>query len=212
VNIGENIKKYRTKNNMTQEQLAGIVGVSAQAVSKWECEDTIPDGALFIPIADALGISLDRLCSHNRVYESDTYQAIFHLIGKTPKEKRMEKVREICWQTQKGLFNGYMEIDYEYQPDEMQIYKDSSSITDDTGFTFISNRPELHFYSVFSEPDKGFASVLKYDEKYRELFEAFADPYVLKAFFYLYSHKDGYTFEKRFWQRNVIFQRIKSMM
>jgi transcriptional regulator with XRE-family HTH domain len=196
VKIGENIKKYRLKRDMTQEQLARLVGVSSQAVSKWECEDTIPDGALFIPIADALRISLDRLCGHEKVYESDIYPAIMQLIGNTPNEKRMEKVREICWQTEKGLFNGYMQIDDEYDPNELMNYNNSSSISNDTGFTLISNRTELPFYSLFKEPEKGFKSVLKYDEKYRELFEAFADAHVLKAFFYLYSLDGGYTFEK----------------
>lgn len=196
MNIGENIRKYRTKRNLTQEQLASIVGVSPQAVSKWECEETIPDGALFIPIADALEISLDRLCGYKRVYESDTYEKIVQLIDKTPREKRMEKVREICWQTEKGLFEGHLDIDYDYNPDELKMFRDSSSIAYDSGFTFISNRHELPFFSVFPEPDNGFGAVLKYDEKYREFFEAFSDPYALKAFFYLYSQKDGYTFEK----------------
>lgn len=181
---------------MTQEQLANIVGVSSQAVSKWECEDTIPDGALFIPIADALGISLDRMCGNEKVYESDTYRAVTMLIENTPFEKRMEKVREICWQTEKGLFLGYMEFDYEYQPDEMNHYSNSSSVAIDTGFTFISNRAELPFYSVFLEPEKGYGSILKYDIKYQELFEAFADEYVLKSFFWLYSQKENFIFEK----------------
>ena len=34
--IGSKIKEYRIKNNMTQEQVAGKLGVSYQAVSKWE--------------------------------------------------------------------------------------------------------------------------------------------------------------------------------
>ncbi|MDF2544763.1 MAG: putative HTH-type transcriptional regulator [Herbinix sp.] len=196
MNIGENIKKYRLKRNMTQEQLANVVGVSSQAVSKWECEDTIPDGTLFIPIADALGISLDRLCGHDKVYESDTYYGILRLIEDTPYEKRMEKAREICWHTQKGLFNVYVQADYEYQPNELNNTDGSSSVANDTGFTYISNRSELPFYSVFPEPEKGYRNVLTYDEKYRELFEAFSDSYVLKAFFYLYSQEDLYTFEK----------------
>jgi hypothetical protein len=108
----------------------------------------------------------------------------------------MEKVREICWQTEKGLFSGVMQLDYEYHPDEMKYNNSSSSVANDTGFTCISNRKELPFYSVFPEPEKGYGSVLKYDKKYQELFESFADEYVLKSFFWLYSQKDGYIFEK----------------
>jgi len=43
MNIGENIKRYRLAKGMTQEQLANIVGVSNQAVSKWECDGSIPE-------------------------------------------------------------------------------------------------------------------------------------------------------------------------
>lgn len=36
MNIGNNIKQLRQKNNLTQEQVAGKLGVSYRAVSKWE--------------------------------------------------------------------------------------------------------------------------------------------------------------------------------
>jgi len=36
LNIGENIRKYRRDMNITQEQFAEIIGVSFQAVSRWE--------------------------------------------------------------------------------------------------------------------------------------------------------------------------------
>ncbi len=193
--IGENIRKYRLKRNMTQEQLAIQVGITAQAVSKWECGETIPDGMLFIPIADALGVSLDCLCGHERVYEADGYAAIIRLVNNTPFDKRMEKVREICWQTEKALFGCIMEVD-EYKPDEMAHLQDASSISDDTGFTCVSNRLELPFFTIFPEPADGYADALHYDEKYRELFEALSDEYVLKAFFFLYAKKNGYIFEK----------------
>ena len=36
MSIGEKIKEYRNKNNMTQEQLASYLNVTFQTVSKWE--------------------------------------------------------------------------------------------------------------------------------------------------------------------------------
>ena len=104
MNIGENIKHYRLEKGMTQEQLANIVGVSNQAVSKWECEGSIPDGMLFVPIADALGVATDNLFGRETSYEQNVYAGIIKLIEQTPFESRMEKAREICWQTQKGIF------------------------------------------------------------------------------------------------------------
>lgn len=212
--LDESIKKYRIKKNITQGQLAGLVGVSAQAVSKWECGDTIPDATLLIPIADALEISLSRLCGHEKIYESDTYYAIAELIRNTPEEKRMEKVREICWQTEKGLFSGVSLSAYEYEPDELKKIGGSSAVVIEEGFTFISNRTELPFYSIFPEPEKGFAHTLKYDEKYRQLFEAFADEYVLQAFFHLYAKPEGYTFEQEVLAKacNIPDEKMDSVM
>lgn len=58
--IGENIAKYRKKLNMTQEDLAKAVGVSTQAVSKWECGGT-SDALLLPSIAEKLKVSIDAL-------------------------------------------------------------------------------------------------------------------------------------------------------
>ncbi len=40
--LGENLKKFRLQRELTQEQLADILGVSAQAVSRWRTERLIP--------------------------------------------------------------------------------------------------------------------------------------------------------------------------
>lgn len=194
--IGENIKQYRIKKGYTQEALANAVGVSPQAVSKWENDENIPDGEMLIPIATALGISLDRLFGYTPVYESDVYESIIKLLDKTPRENHFEKGREICWQIQKGITVGHMNADYSYNENEMNNLHGSSAKCDNFGFTIISNRKELPFFTIFPEPEKGYGAELKYDEKYREFFEALADEYVLKAFFYLFSREIHYTFEK----------------
>ena len=57
--IGETIRKYRKEKNLTQEEMANRLGVSAPAVNKWENGNTMPDIMLLSPIARLLGISMD---------------------------------------------------------------------------------------------------------------------------------------------------------
>ena len=45
MSIGEKIKQARVGKNMSQEELAAIVGVSRQAISKWESDKAVPTGA-----------------------------------------------------------------------------------------------------------------------------------------------------------------------
>lgn len=59
--LGENLKKFRLQRELTQEQLADILGVSAQAVSRWENGTTYPDITLLPVIASYFEITLDEL-------------------------------------------------------------------------------------------------------------------------------------------------------
>jgi len=59
--LGETILKYRQARGLSQERLAEQVGVSRQAVSKWEVGDAVPDTDKLIPLARALGITVDEL-------------------------------------------------------------------------------------------------------------------------------------------------------
>lgn len=61
--INEVIRKYRKEKNMTQEELANKLGITAPAVNKWENGASMPDITLLAPIARLLGISLDELLS-----------------------------------------------------------------------------------------------------------------------------------------------------
>ena len=59
--IGKKIKELRRGKDMTQEKLADLLGVSYQAVSKWETGVSSPDLSLIVPIARLFGISTDEL-------------------------------------------------------------------------------------------------------------------------------------------------------
>lgn len=65
LNIGENLRRLRRAKDVTQEELAQEIGVSFQAVSKWECSDGYPDITLLPALADYFGVTLDELCGYN---------------------------------------------------------------------------------------------------------------------------------------------------
>ncbi|MGN1419167.1 MAG: helix-turn-helix domain-containing protein [Acutalibacteraceae bacterium] len=59
--IGDKIKALRKSKKITQEQLAKILNITPQAVSKWERGLSLPDIELLVPIADYFGVSIDYL-------------------------------------------------------------------------------------------------------------------------------------------------------
>lgn len=59
--IGEKIYELRKRKGMTQDELAEKMGVSSQAVSKWEKDLSIPDIAILIELSDFFHITLDEL-------------------------------------------------------------------------------------------------------------------------------------------------------
>ena len=61
--IGEVIRKYRKEKNMTQEEMAKRLGITAPAVNKWEHGISQPDISLITPVARLLGITLETLLS-----------------------------------------------------------------------------------------------------------------------------------------------------
>lgn len=68
--IGEKIKALRKAKNISQETLAKVLGVSFQAVSKWETNTTAPDVSIIPSIASYFGVSIDELFDYN-VFENE---------------------------------------------------------------------------------------------------------------------------------------------
>ncbi len=61
ISLGENIRKARKKMGITQEELATQLGVTSQAVSRWESGAGMPDVSMIVPIARVLSVSADML-------------------------------------------------------------------------------------------------------------------------------------------------------
>lgn len=65
MNIGNKIKELRKQRGITQEQLANRIGISFQAVSKWENGIALPDITLAPALASYFGVSMDELFEFN---------------------------------------------------------------------------------------------------------------------------------------------------
>lgn len=67
MNIGQKLKENRTAANISQEELAKILGVSRQTVSSWENNRSYPDIGSMIKLSDLYGTSLDELLKEDPV-------------------------------------------------------------------------------------------------------------------------------------------------
>ncbi|MBR6627956.1 MAG: helix-turn-helix transcriptional regulator [Lachnospiraceae bacterium] len=70
-NLGANIRVYRKNKGFTQEELANLLGVTPQAVSRWESEAGLPDIGLIIPMAQILGVTTDALFGYDKMNQDE---------------------------------------------------------------------------------------------------------------------------------------------
>ncbi|MBE6699694.1 MAG: helix-turn-helix transcriptional regulator [Ruminococcaceae bacterium] len=94
MSIGKNIASFRKAKGWTQAELGELIGVSNQAVSKWELGTTAPDVMLLPALADAFGCYIDELFSREvkteihydhcaeLPWEDDNTIRIFQTVGK----------------------------------------------------------------------------------------------------------------------------------
>lgn len=72
--IGQFIAQQRNAQGLTQLQLAEQLHVTNKAVSKWENSRCLPDSALFTPLCDALGITLNELLAGEKISKEEREQ------------------------------------------------------------------------------------------------------------------------------------------
>ena len=129
--IGNNIKTYRKNKGFTQEELADLLNVTPQAVSKWESENSLPDTAMLIPLAQILGVSTDAILGYDSLSENEE---IIARVKKTvegmkhSEEGRAEKAMRISeyLATETTLNPGCFEIikDYVQETANLSMYAD----------------------------------------------------------------------------------------
>ncbi len=81
MSIGMTIRLHRKDKNLTQSELAELIGVSTQAVSKWETDAGLPDISQIVPLARVLEISTDKLLGNINVNFDKEAEEIRSQIG-----------------------------------------------------------------------------------------------------------------------------------
>ncbi len=143
--IGAKIAELRKAKGATQEELAAAVGVSAQAVSKWE-RGGVPDVALLPAIADHFDVSIDALFGRERRREN-IHEAVFAAIRECPPDQRAERALELCWTMEKAMCNGE---NYEAggSMEDQKSHKDTrhSSWFSNEGMTLMRLTPPCRYF------------------------------------------------------------------
>ena len=92
LDLGNNIRQLRRQNHRTQEALAEALGVTSQAVSRWESSGSYPDMNLIPSIANFFGVSIDELFG----YKSDRKQRIDALTTKIDRMNAQNNGEDVC--------------------------------------------------------------------------------------------------------------------
>lgn len=80
IRIGENLRKLRIKNELTQEKLAEVFGVSPQAISRWENNTTYPDVTMLPSIANYYNVSIDELIGMDEIRNVEKVNNVFSIV------------------------------------------------------------------------------------------------------------------------------------
>ncbi|MDE5576693.1 MAG: helix-turn-helix domain-containing protein [Oscillospiraceae bacterium] len=105
--IGENLKKQRKLRELTQEQLADILGVSFQAVSKWERGEAYPDIELLPTIAEYFGITTDELMGMKEIRDSSEADKILDTVHENSVKGNIEENLKILEEAVKRFPNNF---------------------------------------------------------------------------------------------------------
>lgn len=110
--FGQIIKKLRRDADMTQERLAEVLSVSAQAVSRWETDTGMPDVSLLPPLANLFSVTTDYLLGVDITKKDENIAAIRKKANTYSERGYFAEAREILEQGLKQYPNNYRKISH----------------------------------------------------------------------------------------------------
>lgn len=171
----------RKAKGITQEQLANVLGVSAQAVSKWE-NGSYPEGDLLPKLADYFEVSIDYLYGRDKG-DVSVNQRIVDEIKKIFREKPedsqkdtdyLEKLLDLNWAAHIGSWTN--QDDYYSRPSyDIETGRAASLVVTGDGLSYLRMNNDLEYHFSVKEPKEGFATFFENRKEMAEIFSFFGD-------------------------------------
>ncbi len=188
--IGKQIKKYRNERGLTQEQLGLAVGVTTQAVSKWERGGSIPDAEILPELSQILGVSIDALFGRE---EQSIAVTIARQLSRMSTQEAYRYAFSLCWAMEIGLEEQEFLVDdfLNTLVENTVITKGNtdyfSKLVKDGGIANARLSTDFRHFFLMVEPKDSIRSQIAEPEKLRKVFKIFSDKHILQIIFYLYS-------------------------
>lgn len=189
--LGRKIKEFRMKRGITQEELGNLVGVTTQAVSKWERGGT-PDAELLPNIARALRVSIDALFDMEQEKGSRLEDMIIEELYSKEDKEAFERAVSLCIAIEFGLFRinslknkaAAEMMDSVNDENDHEYY--STLLTDD-GLVRVRLSQNGRYFFIMPEPEMGYRSFLENIEDLSKTFRLLAEKDTLKILFFMYQ-------------------------
>ena len=182
--LSERIAELRRERGLTQEQLGQPLGVSAQAVSKWE-KGGAPDVELLPALADRLGVTIDALFGREGGAVEDMEDTLIRWLISLPEGQRISELCRLAWSSSRAIMNHRMDTvtmpDLKYSEGctvrvggEDVLLRVAVDIKE--GLLFGVGSEELSFMSIWPRPEAGYAAYFADRGLCRRLFALLARP------------------------------------
>ena len=189
--IGRKIYELRKAKHITQEELGKAIGVSMQAVSRWECGGA-PDIGVLPLIADYFQISLDVLFGRALDSEEVLEKQLYHDLWRTGDSLKVERACRYGWAMFKGMSGMESFAGEEYgKVKAAETVGTLARLTFNTGYIFMNATEQFHYFLALPEPREGYNIALAELEEYTRLFRLLADPHRLKLLTYICSCRES---------------------
>ena len=183
--LSERITALRKERGLTQEQLGKMVGVSYQAVGKWE-KGGAPDVELLPVLAEQLGVTIDALFGLDSGEKIHVEDVVRRWMLTVPQGRRVDRLCRLIWTAAGSVMSmkpedrldisGYESCCETVNPETGDRWLRRTRIMMEDGAILGVRAEDMSFAAVFPEPEAGWEAFFSDNARCRRLFEVLARP------------------------------------